>query len=101
MAFDLEDPFFDQTVPIDVSSMSSRVRGLSRIGGGSAERLLASGSDEQLQYAFFGSPAMNAQGEVVAVYSRPTPPSPDTDDPQPVETFDAPLFARVHECLAE
>ena len=97
LAFDLEDPYFDANESLEPHSMTSRVRQL--VPGGSAQRLLAGGTDEHLKDAYLGSPALNAQGEVVAIYARPTPPAPDADEAEPPETFDAPLFERIRECL--
>ncbi|REJ93946.1 MAG: FHA domain-containing protein [Planctomycetota bacterium] len=97
LAFDLEDPFFNPNEPLEPHSMTSRVRQL--VPGESAQRLLAGATKDHLEYAYLGSPALNAQGEVVAVYARPTPPAPDADEAEPPDTFDAPLFERIRECL--
>lgn len=99
-AIDKEDPYFDSAVPIDVTKMSSRIQTLSTFSSDVPERLLASGTADQNEYSFLGSPALNAQGKVVAIYSRPTPPRVESDPPEPTGTFDAPLFERVRECLA-
>ncbi len=100
-AFDVEDPYFDRTAPIELSTMSSRIGQLIKSEDDSAMRLSARGGPEQLEYAYFGSPAMNEQGQVVAVYSRPAPSDEEETDSDTESLFDAALFQRVLECLAE
>ena len=101
-AFDVEDPFFDRNAPFEPSTLSGRVGRLFRAAEDSATRMLAEASPEQREYAYFGSPAMNARGEVVGIYSRPTP-SADEDEEEETDssqTYDAALYERVRECLA-
>ncbi len=95
-AFDVEDPFFDRDVPFELSTMASRVGKVVR-GPESPGRMLAQGNAEQYEYAYLGSPVLNTQGQVVGVYSRPTPPEIETEA-NPETLFDAALFKRVLEC---
>ena len=98
-AFDVEDPFFDRSAPFELSTFSGRIDRLFRSTDDSATRMLAETSSEQHEYAYFGSPAMNANGEVVGIYSRPTP-SAEESETDSSKTYDAALFERVRECLA-
>ncbi|QEG02135.1 FHA domain-containing protein FhaB [Stieleria maiorica] len=95
-AFDHQDPFFDPAFPLVVSEMSCRVDRQLSGPGGSADRLLASATDVQSEYAFLGSPVMNAQGKVIAVYSRPGP-SDNGDSQSEPPMFDAALIQRINE----
>lgn len=96
-AFDVQDPYFDPTFPLEASEMQCRVVSLLNGPGESADRLLASATDEQMDDAFLGSPVVNANEKVVAIYSRPTPPVNDDADADP-PMFDAALFHRINEC---
>ncbi|XZE56852.1 trypsin-like peptidase domain-containing protein [Planctomycetaceae bacterium SH139] len=96
-AFDVEDPYLDRNVPIDLSTISSRFGQLAKATEGSQDRMVAKGTLQQHEFAYLGSPVMNAQGQVVGIYSRPTPPNTETD-PEKELTFDAALFQRVREC---
>ena len=96
-AFDVEDPYFDRNVPIELSTISSRVGQLAKATKDSQERMVAKGTPQQHEYAYLGSPVMNTQGQVVGIYSRPTPPSADADTERE-PAFDAALFKRVREC---
>lgn len=103
--FDSNDPFFDKSEATQLRTMKGRVHQVALSSDHIARRLLATGTNLHSEFAFEGSPAINAQGQVVAIYSRPTPDSGGTDlqrdgdDSQPVSMFDAPLFERVRECL--
>lgn len=96
-AFDMEDPFFDRNVPFELSTISSRVGHLVTGPNSSNVRMIANSSPEQNEYAYLGSPVLNAQGQVVGVYSRPTPTVVESEG-EPKPTFDASLFKRVREC---
>ncbi|MGI9474465.1 MAG: FHA domain-containing protein [Rubripirellula sp.] len=100
-AYDVEDPFFDRDAPVALLKMSSRIAQLITGPKSSAGRMVASGTPEQDEYAYLGSPVLNTQGQVVGVYSRPTPPvagsvAGSVDEPR--RSFDAALFTRVQEC---
>ncbi|QEG38105.1 FHA domain-containing protein [Roseimaritima ulvae] len=99
-AFDREDPYFDRGEPLEPSTVSSRVAQLVKASADSHPRLVAKGSAEQHQLAFLGSPVLNSQGQVVAIYSRPSPQGPN---PQPdgESLYDAALFQRLRECLPQ
>ncbi|MCM2372743.1 FHA domain-containing protein [Aporhodopirellula aestuarii] len=96
-AFDVEDPYFDRSVPIEASTISSRVGQLAKATQDSQDRMVAKGTPQQHEYAYLGSPVMNAQGKVVGIYSRPTPPNADSDS-ESEPSFEAALFQRVREC---
>ncbi|MCS7470525.1 FHA domain-containing protein [Stieleria sp. ICT_E10.1] len=96
-AFDLQDPFFDPEFPFEVSNMQCRVGRRLSDPEGSADRLLVNATVEQTDDIFLGSPAVNAKGEVVAVYSRPAPPA-DVGSESGPPMFDAALFQRINEC---
>ncbi|TWU05094.1 FHA domain-containing protein [Stieleria varia] len=97
-AFDIEDPYFDRTAPIELSTIASRFGRLVKSTEGSTNRIVAKGIAQQNDLAYLGSPVMNATGQVVGIYSRPTPPMAESAlAPDP--SFDAPLIQRVLECL--
>jgi pSer/pThr/pTyr-binding forkhead associated (FHA) protein len=100
-AFDVEDPFFDRSDAIALRSMESRLSRLTKISNQSVSRMLGKGLSDQKDYAYLGSPALNLKGQVVAVYSRPTPAGFDSGDSDAVATFDAALYQRVRECLVQ
>ncbi|WP_182865307.1 hypothetical protein [Stieleria mannarensis] len=95
-AFDGQDPFFDPVFPLVVSELSCRVERRLTGSGGSADRLLGRATGTPLENAFLGSPVMNAQGDVIAVYSRPTP-SDNGDRESATSLFDAALIQRIDE----
>jgi hypothetical protein len=103
-AFDLEDPYFDISTPVKLSTMNSRVTQISKRSNDSLQRLEAIGSPTQLEYSYLGSPALNDLGQVVAIYSRPAPPenapgeSSQNRGTGTRAEFDAPLFIRIREC---
>lgn len=97
-AHDVEDPFFDPETIGDPDAMASRVQQVVRISDKTPPRLLAAADPHQREYAWYGSPVLNAQGKVVAIYSRPTPPVSAEENATLPNTFDAPLFDRVREC---
>jgi hypothetical protein len=99
-AHDVEDPFFDPEMIGEPDAMASRVQQVTRISADSPPRLLAAADPTQREYAWYGSPVLNAQGKVVAIYSRPTPPVSDEENARLPSTFDAPLFDRVRECCS-
>lgn len=101
LAHDVEDPFFDAQSLVKPDVMTSRARRVARVSSETPPRLLAEAEPQQREYAWFGSPVLNVRGEVVAVYSRPTPFVTEADSADPPLTFDAPLFDRVRECLSE
>ena len=99
-AIDVLDPFFDKK-EIKLSRMPSRVNQVFKWSKNSLQRLAATGSDDQFEYSYLGSPAINEQGQVVAVYSRPIPTdeNEESENTNSTGAFDAPLFKRVSECL--
>ena len=98
-AFDIEDPYFDRAEPIEPATMPSRVGSLMKLAPDSASRMMGKGAVQQHEYAYLGSPALNAQGRVVGIYSRPTPSNGEGGDGTMTETFDVALFQRIAECL--
>jgi len=99
MAFDYEDPFYDPELSTDPVEMDSRIRKLMTVDPDTPPRLLATGTPQQQEWAFYGSPVLNPNNEVIAVYSRSTPSSENEESDSSAETFDAPLAARIRECL--
>lgn len=99
-AFDLEDPFFDAAEPNSVKTLDCRVQQLLKPTADAPTRLLGTAPEAQFEAAFLGSPVLNSQGQVVAIYSRPTPPPPNGEEQtSPPQTFDGPLSDRIRECL--
>ncbi|MEM6474265.1 MAG: hypothetical protein AAF802_32305, partial [Planctomycetota bacterium] len=96
-AIDVEDRFFDRTVPFELSTMSSRISQLVSGFNSSDRRLVANCNPDQQEYAYLGSPVLNDQGQIVGVYTRRSPPTPGSED-QSLHSFDAALIKRVHEC---
>lgn len=80
LAIDREDMFFDPDFPIDLHVMTCRVKELTGKTQRARPRLIAFCPPHQLGYNYLGSPVLNARDEVVAVYSRPTPPSYRSED---------------------
>ena len=52
----------------------------------------------QLEYAYVGSPVLNDDGHVLAIYSRPTP-QREPGQPPDGRSFDATLIQRVREIM--
>ncbi len=100
-AFDLEDPYFDEAAPMKPVTMSGRIRRTINPRDESHLRLEVDGTDQQLEHAFLGSPAIDAHGQVVGIYSRPSPPIEGFDTTKQNITFEACLFERIRECLAD
>jgi hypothetical protein len=100
-AFDVEDPYFDSGAPIEISTMPGRVGQMIKSADDVAARMSGRGGWVQHEYAFLGSPTVNEQGHVVAVYARPTPTDDGERESETAAMFDAALFERVGECLAE
>ena len=98
LAHDVGDASFNPLLLGQPDVMASRVRQVSRISSSTSPRLLAKALPEQRESDWIGSPVLNSQGEVVAIYSRPTPPVLIDESADLPETFDAPLFDRVREC---
>ena len=97
-AFDLEDPFFDATLPFDPIEVSSRVAQVIPPSQQALPRLQGKGIAIQHEMAFLGCPVLNPQGQVVAIYSRPTPPDPGQQASEST-SFEAALAERVAETL--
>ncbi|MCA9050119.1 MAG: hypothetical protein KDA89_15385, partial [Planctomycetaceae bacterium] len=103
-AFDAEDPFFSPLDDMPEMRMETRIFRI-HPGTGRHSVLVISiteNPERQREYAFSGAPVLNDSGQVVAVYSLPTPP-PLTMNENPakaaeITTFDATLFDRVREC---
>jgi hypothetical protein len=100
LPIDSKDHYFDPAGPMTPETIEGRVRQLLPAGPQS-HRLLASGPMEQHAYDYRGSPVLNPQGEAVAVFTRVSLRPPYENDPQPSDTFDAPLIAQVLECLGD
>ena len=99
-AVDREDLLFDPDYPIELHILAARVERTTRSARDVATRLLAACPPHQLQYSYAGSPVLDAKGNVVAVYSRPTPPSAQGSvAPKPPATCDAATVDRILELL--
>lgn len=96
---DSNDPFFDETETAQWLTMKSRVRQVSQADNAAPSLLQGTATEQQFEYLLSGIPVTNAQGQVVAIYSRPTPSPRDATPMQSDSTFDAPLFDRIRECL--
>ncbi|MCA9136111.1 MAG: FHA domain-containing protein [Planctomycetales bacterium] len=99
-AFDIEDPYFDSTVDLDVVTMAGRFGQLVKSSADEPPRIVARGAKQQTELAFLGSPIMNAQGQVAGIYSRPSPPNGDEESESDL-TFEAAMYERIDECLAQ
>lgn len=98
-AFDVQDPYFERHASLDPDTMPSRASQWVRSTEGSAARMVAKADPRQGEYAYLGSPVLNSEGQVVGIYSRPTPPR-DGGESSATPTFDAALLRRLRECLA-
>lgn len=98
-SIDNEDGFFDKSATNESTSMPCRVKQVSKWTDESFRILEATGTAIQRENSFAGSPVINEQGHVVAIYSRPVPIEDETNDVTQITAFDAPLFLRVRECL--
>ena len=98
-SIDNEDGFFDKSATNASTSMPCRVKQVSKWTDESFRILEATGTAIQRENSFAGSPVINEQGHVVAIYSRPVPIEDETNDVTQITAFDAPLFLRVRECL--
>lgn len=107
LAFDFKDPFFDPA-RARPATLAGRIAQVVSYDEGSFQRVIVDvekpGPSErvrgQLEYAYVGSPVVNEQEEVIAVYSRPTPSSPKVDEPPDGRSFDAALVRQIREVLA-
>jgi len=107
LAFDFKDPFFAPS-RARPSTLKGRIAQLVSYDEGSFQRLMIDietpGSNEdvrgQLEYAYVGSPVLNEHGKVIAMYSRPTPSTPNVDEPPDGRSFDAALARQIREVLA-
>lgn len=100
LAFDAEDPYLDRETPAPVAEMASRVMGTLPIADSreTALRFVGSCGPEHLVQNWFGSPVLNGQSQVIAIYSRPVPDSNPTKPP-PGDAFEGPLASRIAELL--
>ena len=99
LAFDVEDPYFDQQESLEVASLESRFQRMAGIEPGRPTRLIATVDSEHIKSAFVGSPIFTANGNVVGLYARPTPPDAKEAGEEFGNRFDGPLFDRIIECL--
>ncbi|TWT40050.1 FHA domain protein [Thalassoglobus neptunius] len=100
LAFDVEDPYFDPEENVAVSQLHGRVQQSIHLKGSIDGRLIASADSEHRDSNFLGAPISRESGEVVAIYSRPTPPSENAELPDQQTGFEAPLVAPLVEISA-
>ena len=104
LAFDFKDPFFDPAAADMVWTLDGRIGRLVSYDEDAprAQRLLVhlepARPNEtvrgQLEYVYVGSPVVTDAGQVVAIYSRPTP-AREPNQPPDGRSFDATLFDRA------
>ncbi len=100
LAFDIEDPFLAPNVTALPLKLTGRIHQLVRFANGAQQitRLCVESEPGQLEVNMMGSPILNAEGDVLAMYSRPTP-SPDRTRPPSGATFDAVLVRCIRDLL--
>ena len=84
---------------VEVASLESRFQRMAGIEPGRPTRLIATVDSEHIKSAFVGSPIFTANGNVVGLYARPTPPDAKEAGEEFGNRFDGPLFDRIIECL--
>ncbi len=109
LAFDFKDPFLDPNSADMAWTLDGRIGRLVSYDKDAPEvqRLLVhleparpnQAVRGQLEYTYVGSPVVNEAGQVIGIYSRPTPPR-EPDQPPDGRSFDATLFERVREVMA-
>jgi pSer/pThr/pTyr-binding forkhead associated (FHA) protein len=99
--FEFEDAYFDSTAALTLTPLPCRLRNLGSIEPNAPARLLVTHSGDLRQVVYLGSPILNMDGRVVALFSRPAPSETATDQPLKEMLFEGPVFERVRECLAQ
>lgn len=94
---EIEDRFLDMSKPAELTTVPSRSRGTVQMSQDSPARMVINAPPTHLDYSFAGCPVLNAENEVVGLYSHPS----TTEPAETPETFDAPLIERINECLAD
>lgn len=106
-AFDFRDPLFNPDRATRPWTLEGRVEKTERFDehDSSPQRLSVYLDPQpnqvvrgQLQFAYVGSPVLNGQDQVIAVYSRPSMPQ-DLDTPPDGLAFDSALVRRLREIL--
>lgn len=97
VAFDVEDPYFDPDERMIVSQVPARVHQLIRYKQSEDQRLAATTTNDHRTSSFLGAPIIRSSGEVVAIYSRPTPPPEDSEQNDSSSGFEAPLVNLLFE----
>lgn len=99
--YDRQAPYYPPNAPLPISQATTRVQNSSGAAGDAANaRLVVAKFDDpkfnklHLETNWNGSPLLNAQGELVALYSRPTP-ELKLGTPPTGETFDATVLVDV------
>lgn len=96
--FDVDDPFFDASVPISLDNLDVRAEQLRVFMNSTSPALGARVTDNQMnttEFAFIGSPVVNQQHEVVGVYVRNRP--RQGSEFGTAEQFDGTLIGRLSE----
>jgi len=99
MPFDQEEVFADPDAPPAHSESDGKVfaRQQHEADGKSFHRMLVRCSLDLSGQNWSGSPLLNAAGEVVGVYSRPTPPPLDPEGGPRINTHDFAEFLRIRD----
>lgn len=100
LAFDLEDPLLDREIPSPLTELPARVLATPWLqdSPGAPLRLVGSCSAEHMSRNWFGSPVLNGQNQLIAIYSRPVP-DPSPAKPPPGDRFEGPLARQIAELL--
>ena len=98
---DKEDHYFDRTEPLGVNVLPGRIQRVARLSPSEpGNRRLLVTCDDVFAHDYKGSPILTDQGEVIGVFSRPTPP-PDPESAKQPTTLDVVLIERLREMLSK
>ncbi|WP_158265237.1 FHA domain-containing protein [Blastopirellula marina] len=105
--FDRVAPYYPPDAPLPVSKITTRVQKTSGSSGNAANARLAVMKFDSQDYAsdhldtnWNGSPLLNSQGKLVAIYSRPTP-ELTLGTPPSGETFDAAVLSDLQSSIRQ
>ena len=105
--FDRVAPYYPPDAPLPVRTVTTRVQKTSGSSGDAANARLAvmkfdsqDYASEHLETNWNGSPLVNSQGQLVAIYSRPTP-ELTLGTPPTGETFDATVLSDLQSSIRQ